>query len=493
MQDKKVYLNLKQQALLQSRQKTKTFMGGRGAGKSTLVGVANIMRVLNLPRAKGAMVGLTYNQILTKFLPPQMDMWSRMGFKEYISKNDPGHYVVGRMPPKEWPKPYQPPRKYENVISFMNGTCIELISMDRKDTGRGGNYDWMDFDEAVLINKERHDKELISSVRGNGFRFNHHLHGSSIYTSSMPWLPSGNWVPNMKDLADAYPEDYFYLESTCFDNLDVLGKDYPKKLERSLPSIVYQVEVKNKRITKLPNGYYEKFDEAVHTYHQRFMYDSGPRGIFTQRPAGWDTNRRLEVSFDFNAGFNSCIICQETPEGEFRVLKEIYVVGNKVVKDLVDEVCDYYDQYQVCKEVDIYGDATGNRRDAGRAETFFEQIIMAFEARGWNARSMVMRKTNEFHRLRWNTINTILAETDPTKPRIRICREECKGLLISVQSAPILSDFSKDKSSERNLPDDEQMNATHLSDCLDYIVYPKYHKAIEGGNSESMEPVFFRR
>jgi len=113
-----VYVNAKQAAIVQSTQPVKVWIGGRGSGKSTVHGVLDYLRVQYLPRAKWFKAGLTYNQILTKFLPPAIEVWERIGLYEHQGPAKPGHFVIGRRPPAEWDSPWQPPRRFENGISI---------------------------------------------------------------------------------------------------------------------------------------------------------------------------------------------------------------------------------------------------------------------------------------------------------------------------------------------------------------------------------------
>jgi hypothetical protein len=213
---RRVYLNPKQEAFLKAPQQHKTFVGGRGSGKSTVMGADIYDKLFNLPRSKGVLLGVTYQQILSRFLPPMVDFWQSLGYRRHISFEEPGHFVIGQRPPSHWPRPYQTPETFHNVISWANGSAIEMISFDRKDLGRGGNNDYLDGDEAFMLNKERLDKEILPSLRGNRYRWTesvqNRLHSTSFF-SSMPWLLSGMWIADQQKLAEKYPEDYFYLES----------------------------------------------------------------------------------------------------------------------------------------------------------------------------------------------------------------------------------------------------------------------------------------
>ena len=152
---KAIYVNPKQRALLQSKQRRKAFLAGRGGGKTTVAGHFSLDTASNLPRAKFFLLGLTYNQIQAIFLAPMTEAWKRRGLREHLDDKTPGHYIIGKRPPAYWTTPFQKPSYYENQITFFNGFTLSMISFDRSDRARGGNYDGGIVDEAVLINKER--------------------------------------------------------------------------------------------------------------------------------------------------------------------------------------------------------------------------------------------------------------------------------------------------------------------------------------------------
>lgn len=472
---KTVYLNPKQTKFIKAKERTKVFIGGRGSGKTAVLSVHHFLVFKELPRAKFFLAGLTYNQILTKFLPPMIEMWERLGLKYGI------HYVIGTKPPSNWQTPYQPPRRWENVISIYTGNCIELISLDRKDSSRGGNYDGGSFDEAVLIDKDQHDKELLPSIRGNIYRFpNNPLHHSKIYVSSQSWFPRGNWVPDMKG-----QKGVFYIESTAYDNIHVLGKEYIDDLKKSQPFLTFQVEVMNMRLSKPPNAFYDEFDEKKHCYYDSYSYDFGERGIETKGNKDYNPKEALEVSFDFNAGFNSLLVCQEE-RNTLKFIKEFYVTGSKIIDHLVDEFTNYYSKHEE-KLVYIWGDRNGNNKIANSELTFYEQIMKRLKAADWTC-VLKSEGLDPLHRMKHFVINQILSESDNNLPKIRINQNECKSLILSIQGAPCTPDFKKDKRSEKQ--DIPQEQATHLSDAFDNIVHPKYHNKVKQ-NSEPSEVVFW--
>lgn len=485
---KKIYLNKKQLLFGSATQKEKVLIAGRGFGKTTQDGVESYVNIIELPRSKGFFLGLTYNQILTKFLPPIMGIWESMGLVEQTNGNI-GHYIVGKQPPSNWQRPYQPPKNYSNVISFCNGSCIEMISFDRRDHARGGNYDWGIVDEAALLDKGRFDKEIRASVRGNVFQFKgHHRHHSIVYTTSMPWLQSGMWVPDMKEQAKKQPDEVFYLEGTAYDNIDVLGEGYLRRLKNSLPDLVFRVEVLNERITRLNNAFYDQFSEQKHGYTDAFLYsdnDEQPFGCLIS-DADYVSQLPLCLSMDFGARFTCAVVAQEVITNKETVLRFINNFYSKESHEPTDgsiiERCvqQFIDKYRGHKAVvELWGDRNGNNRVANSQYTFFEQIERQLTKAGFSVEMKVPRSLDPLHHLKHYTINRMLSESDAQTPRIRINLLRCKEMVISIQAAPVTIEFKKDKSSEQE--DIPQERATHLSDAFDCLVYRKYHGLVETG------------
>lgn len=496
MKAKTIYLNAKQLAFAQAMQKKKVFVGGRGAGKSTVNGVQSFQFATFLPRSKGFILGLTYVQILTKFLPPVFDMWRNMSLVEHTDQRK-GHYVVGKRPPSNWQTPYQSPKYFNNVISFWNGVCIELISFDRANLNRGGNYDWGIIDEAALIPKERWDKEIRPSIRGNIYRFSHPCHQSMVFTTSMPWLQSGMWIVDMEEEMRQSPQEVFYVEATAEDNKDVLGERYLRDLRRDLPQLIYQVEVMNMRLARLPNGFYEQFDDRRHTYSNRFIYTDMEAGV-TYIEEDYSPIVPIELSFDFGAKFTCCIVGQEVAR-EMRIIHNFYdkrdmTVGNAedtaAQDDIITSVVKMFAAKYAGRHkswINLWGDRNGNSRQANSTLTFFEQIERELSKYGFQVSLMVERRLDPLHEQKHLVINKLLSESDPHMPRIRINQTTCKELIVSIKQSPITAEFKKDKSSERQ--DVPQERATHLSDAFDCLIYPKYHHQIEGGGIAS-DPIF---
>lgn len=476
------YANPKQIQFLQAEQKRKTIIAGRGFGKTHLLWFDIFMMYNAMPKAKILLAGLTYNQLYNIVMGPMDEALSQCGLYEYDEKTKLGHYVIGKKPPKHFETPYQKPRKPEYCIYFINGFCVVLGSLDRPDTLRGGNYDGLRVDESALISQEDFNKVLIKMVRGSKYRkySKHPLHNSICDFTSMPWTVSGQWVFKTEELAKEFPNDYFFMEGKTKDNIQVLGADYLKRQKEISSELEYLVECENHRLNRVPNGFYPNFQEDKHTTWKTYDYVTTDSGLLIQ-DAFYNPHERLELSFDFNAAFTSLIVCQEKAN-EFRILEELFVSDYKTIDELIDIFCNTYINHHK-KELWIYGDRNGNNRIANSKLTFYQQIIQRLQQKGWICRKMVTGLDPD-HMLKHRFINKMLLENPSDRlPAIRINKNKCKWLIVSIQNAPITLDYKKDKSSERKLTD--RRGATDLSDCLDNIVYRKYASSIGLASSGS--------
>lgn len=470
---KEIYLNDKQIEFITASQPTKVFLAGRGAGKSASMGPKNYMRVKYLPRGKGFFASTTYNQILTKTLPAVEQMWHRLGLKEWISAEDPGHYIVGRRPPKTWPKPYAPPRRYQNVITFFNGTTIEFLSLDRPDLVRGGSYDFGDIDEAGLVSKERFTRALLPTLRDNKHRFSHWLHHQVCFYTSIPWKGVGQWILEYEEKARQFPNEYKWVEASALDNIDILGQEGLDRLKRELPYLEYQVEVLNKRIIKLPDGFYHEFDDELHAYIPQYEYSLGRRGIET---AGYTKEYKdresIAVSLDFGGHF-SCMTCWQ-PDGLIeRCFDQFFIKDDRAIK-LIDMFCETYKGHKE-KLILLHGDPRGHDKNP-HGDTIYNQIIEKFRSRGWDVILCVDKTPPAGHLERHHFMNEILTEQNPNLPKIRINEDRCKETILSIQLTPITKDFKKDKSKEKKPREFPQEHAPHLTDTVDYYFMYKYYE-----------------
>jgi hypothetical protein len=474
---KAIYWNSKQLQFLQATQPIKIFLGGRGSGKSTTESGEQYKLAAGMPRSKGFLSSTTYNQILTKTLPAVESKWAQMGLIEGAD------YVIGVKPPAGFEKCLEEPRKYDNVVSFSNGRRIEMLSMDRPDLARGGSYTDGAVDEMALVPQEHITKVLLPSLR-MGLR---DFGDSPLYRSfrgytSIPWKPSGYYILDYEEKAKSNPGTYFFQESTAWDNVDVLGEEFIRMLERELPYLEFLVEVMNKRIRKVQDAFYHRFDPDKHTYQVRYLYDTGDRGIISNGIADqhYKPDGPIDFSFDFSGWFNPAIAFQEgfTKEGNTRRMVEYGIHQFHVkpeqgkVPELVDMICNHYQnhKHKVCG---IWGEPRGHDQKPDTLETVYQQIQKRFRSHGWTADIKVKPGQVKRHVERNTYMNDLLGESNPALPLVRLNDQTCKDAIIAMQVTGTKPDGSKDKSreSDRLFP---QEHAPHYTDLIDYFLMQKH-------------------
>lgn len=484
-----VYWNPKQLEFLRAIKPYKMFLGGRGSGKTTTEGGEQYRCMAEMPRSRGFLASSTYAQLLNSTLPAVEMKWTEMGL---IEGED---YVVGIRPPRSFDKCLDEPRKYDNVISFANGRRIQLMSMDRPDLQRGGTFTDGACDEAALVPHEHVTKVMIPSLRGFVREFRTPLRGVFRGYTSIPWKPSGYWSLDYEAKAQSDPSMYHFSEANAYDNIEVLGQDYLTRLEAELPYLEFLVEVMNKRVRKVNDAFYHKFEAEKHTYTVRYLYDEGARGIITtgHMDPHYRPDQLLDLSFDFSGYFNCCTAWQEghITDGRQRRLCE-YMLHQFFVKsdegkvgELVDKVCNHYERHGF-KVVRLWGEPRGHDPKADTPRTMFQQIQDRFIRAGWNVEIRVKPGQVKAHKERNYFMNEVLAESTPTLPTIRVNDVTCKDAIISLQVTSVKADFQKDKSkeSDRAFP---QEHAPHFTDTIDYYIMQKHgHKAGRRGSRPAL-------
>jgi hypothetical protein len=466
---KGIYLNYKQLAFINATQKDRTWIGGRGTGKSYCIGASLRQKMGDLPRAKGFLSSTTYGQILTKTLPPIEEFWKSCGLKEWKSAADQGHYVVGRQPPRHWINPYSVPRKFQNVITFQNGFTIELLSMDRADLARGGSFDFGEIDEALLVPQDHLNKVLIPAIRGRRHKFTHWSHHQLSKYTSRPWKAEGMYLNDYEDKAKAHPNDYYYLESTAYDNIEVLGEDSIKRMKLELDYLVFEIEIMNKKSGRATHGFYPKFDDSYHTYSPSYLYGEGERGITVLGTSDRDRNAPLDLSFDFGGHFKCVTVWQE--DGAYEYMRDaIHKSKTGTTMDLVDEICMRYADQQN-RYVRIWGEPRGH--DTYEGSTMYQKIKSRFLANGWNPDIKAPAGKTEYHEIRYEFVNEVFSEETAKYPKVRINEVACKDVIIALNNTEVKHDNKKDKKNEAN-KSFNQAHATHYPDTLDYYLIQKH-------------------
>lgn len=467
-----------------------TFNGGRGSGKTN-----TLMRVLaevafSLPRAKVGLASMTYRHVQDVVLSQSRKVFEEYGLYEYDSKIRPwGHYTINRRPPNGWHNPFEGINTYDNCVCFKNGCTIVFLSADRPDTARGLNLDVLLMDESFKLKEDFYNTVLRKTVRANKYQYadprphrkgyNHPLHWLIADFTSAAWTPEQQWIYRTEELMKKDPQRYYFQEATAYDNLDTLpGNFIETERESCVDELTFEVEILNRRVVRLSNAYYAALNTSRHTYNQMYDYEfDDEKRLYVHKRVDYDPTKPIEASCDFNARFTCMLVAQEFPS-ELRFIDNIFVkrADNTLVEELGRLFCTKYATHRK-KVLYLYGDSSGKKGDPGRTTTHYQQLIGVLRINGWSVKDCVQSSYPPY-KIRYRVVNTILAESRPSVPKIRINELECKPLLISLQHAPIISDnFEKDKRSELDEKLDQQY-ATHLSDAFDYILFKKFSRLV---------------
>lgn len=476
LQEEQIELNLPQMILTVDTHKHANIEGGRGLGKSFIVSYRIRQIVEAMPRAKCAIVGRTYEQLLTRTLPSTLNGLSKLGFVKNL------HFFVGNRPPKawNWNEPFEQTLSYDYCITFYNGTTFQLVSLDKTESGRGFNFDAVIGDEAALLDYDKLMNNVLLSMRGNLEHFSHTwLHYSTLFVSTTPVNNKGRWFTKREELARQNPADMMYLVAPSQYNLKNLGKEYFKTMKRELLPNVYNAEILCIRNGSAEAPFYATFDSKIHTYTSvndnylwKIVNDTDKLSAKNCRfDNDVDPTRPLDIALDYNSAINWLTVGQEH-KSEYRTVSAFFVKAPKTLLDVVQDFCDYYSEHQK-KEVNYFYDHTAVHKDAVRTTTYAEEVQKVLIKNGWKV-NMIYCGQAPKHETKKLFFEILFKEQPPMKyPRVRLNLDNCKYLIVSIEQAEAIDGRDgqkKDKSSEKKLKVPEE-EATHGSDAFDTLVY----------------------
>lgn len=464
---------------------------GRGAGKSTGIGGRIRQCVTDMPRSKNILLTNTYQKALIETLPGMILSLEMQGiFKDL-------HYFIGRRPPRawKWAEPYQPPEKYDRIISFWTGACYQMVSQDVKGSGRGINADSLLADEAALINKQKLDAETKPTLRGSHLRQlqKKRTFLSELYCSTTPIAPEGFWFVEMEDSALQYPKDIHFLSATCQVNAHNLPDNYLEKAQQSTIDWVFEAEYLNIRPDAIKDGFYSLLSVDHHAYTS---YDYNHYQQHTTADCRGDQDLvaglPLVLGVDWGARINCLAVCQHLgSKKEFRALNSMYVLGERkeVQSDLFQQFHDYY-RHHTNKRIYLWYDNSGNVQTGITKRTRAEMARDQLTKLGWSVQLMTYGGSNPRHNDKHLLWERILKEEDYHLPKFRINHANAKELWISLKNAKAKmssrGEVQKDKSSERSKVIKPQ-HATDLSDAVDTAIFGMFYKQMQFGGSSLPE------
>lgn len=461
---------------------------GRGTGKTTYLGYDSIQLVKQMPRATFAMVGSTYSQILSRFMPAIKEGLELFGVYEGVD------YVVGSMAGKKmgFKMPFQTPDSFNNIWHWANGCIFQFVSLDHKDSGRGLNTYAIRGDEAALLDQDKLAINVKNTNRAKKAVFkNAPLLHSEVWTSSTPLTKKGKWFIDMEEEAKRDPKNMLFVKATAKVNMRNLRADYFEYMRKQYrDEMTYNAEMLNIRPKEIVNGFYAQLTpDHYYTNFDNGFLEGLPltkldgSGFNCKQDRDLQKGKPLIMSVDWGTTINTMTISQEQGD-TYRVLKEFFVKNTTFEPLFKNEFSPYYEPHQAsCKEILFYYDRTGNNKQANSKLTMADQAVEIMRKLGWKVRKMTVG-TNPDHENKFRLINVALRDDGRTRglPKIRINEANCPNLIISMEHAEVIDKgkgWEKDKSSERRKSVDQE-HATHLSDTFDYPFYDMYWARFKG-------------
>lgn len=455
----------------------------RGTGKSFVLSWFMREMVIQMPRASFALVGSTYQQILSRTLPSTKEGLALLGLFEGID------YVVGKNGYKlGFKEPFQAPDKWDNIIHFSNGAIFQLVSLDNPNSGRGLNAYAVLGDEAALFDYERLFNNVKTTNRSKKKIFeNATLLGAEIYASSTPLTKKGKWFTDAEQLAIKNPKEYAYIKASSLINKDNLRKGWFKEMKAEAPSeVIFNAEILNIRPTEILDGFYPQFNQEKHCYTKynndyllALTENYTPQSFNCLQDADIETGLPLRLSIDWGI-FLGSVTAQKLPK-EFRTLNNHWVKGIKDEEDLINDWADYYEPHPT-KIVYLYYGHDGNATVTKNSrETYGQKIASHLRKRGWQVIDKSQNKPPARHNTKYILVNTLLKQNVSRLPKITFNEPNNQDLIISIERAQAKegkNGIEKVKKDERNASM-KQEHTTHLSDAWDIIIYEEYKDILQ--------------
>lgn len=523
-----VHYNVPQLMFHLIQAQTNVLVWGRATGKSEgPMAMFTRNNVLTMPRSNGFLLGTTYEQLLTRTLPPMIAGLEKLGFIQDI------HFSVRKfLPDRSIPRAYRYPQKPDNYIHFFNGSGIYLVSQDRPGTINGVRTQWGAGDEARLLDYSRVQEEVMPTMAGHADLFAHlSNYLSTLYCSDMPRTSKARWllefekemdpkvvesivilqvnlmklneellnaavyqVPKLKKEISKIEEDintlrkgsvYFSLASTL-DNIHTLGMDVIKNFIRILSDIELSISVLNEKILKVERNFYHLLNEDLHGYDMvNYAYVDGLEIDFRapqDKDCRWDGDidptMPLDIAMDYNNAINSIVTGQYYEGKELRFLSSLYVLHPQLLTDCIAKWHAYY-QFHPTKVVNYFYDHTAKEKRANSNEGFNDQVTDQLTRLGWQVNRIDLGQTPS-HKYRYELWGKLFTGRDPRLPRFRYNRTNCAPWQISCEQCGIQQgseETRKDKRPEKD-PSFPQEEAPHLSDAGDTLMWARIRDSV---------------
>lgn len=507
---------------------------GRGLGKTTDILAARSEDVIrDMPRGMFGFTSDTYINLMTNIVPNIMVGWEeRYGFYEGV------HFVVDEEPPLEWERPYYSRTlQHKHTISTWNGCKFFLTSLDRPSANAGLSLVHILGDESKYLREKKLNK-LFPTLRGDPMLFGHSpyfLGKTFVSDMANPLIGEDDWMLRMAENMDRqkivraiqtglvvneislelYEAEgrgvseqtlrnierklkrweerwrrarmgtvFFHIVSS-YANADILTYDYFENLLKTLDFSDYKTSVLS--IKKSLSGnerFYSKLDD-------RHFYPDGYDYTLIDRHGLRDTIKETSLLLKYckhdeplEAGFDSgkmlsLVIGQSNGIEEYRLLKNLYTLPPRWIRELCDSFLEYF-QFHRKKILYLWYDRAANQyRSVGqdvasKVKANIEKDRFG-KATGWEVKLMSIGQGDILHTEEFDLMMVMLGESDRRFPKIRIDEYNCKELKSALELAAAGPGKNKEKvtkikTSEKLPVHRLPMESTNMTDAFKYLM-----------------------
>jgi len=521
---------------------------GRGTGKTAYVTTPRVVRVAQyMPGESSAISHKSFVALFQNVIPTILSTFNSEitmpdGSKRPMLREGLD-YVVGKKDlPSHFKRPRFPLLFPERTIVFANGSNIQAVAVDRPDSIAGRSLVHAFFEEMKYSDGEKVRSRIIPAIRtsrlGNGSEAHKcHLHGGITGVSDMGRVSLGedNWFCDYeKDVDEQLIEDIvslaliinkaqiniqqgvnvkgaqakidkyaallsdmrkkavFYLRASTFMNREVLGYDYFKTQLESLSESEFLSSICSIGDRNRDNLFFDLWDENRHTYSDGYSYTMLDKLVLTESfnfdasyLRHYDPTDKLLLGFDPGA-FASCVSAQEyKKDNMLRVHKEFFVYPPEDLADMARKINAYYGPVARNRNIDLYYDRAGNKRNEKREnETDAREFAAELRKLGWSVVLKNLGQRTIFYSEHYRLWRRLLAEDEKKVPKIRVDSNECPNLCSAMyccKKIPGSSPIELDKSPEKKVRIDLQAGLTpQIPSALTYLVWGLYERFYNG-------------
>lgn len=378
---KEIKVSQPQEVILKSTKSLNLFLAGAGSGKTHSSGLLASDFIINFPKAIGFIGANTYQQLSKSTLKNIFEVWhSTFGWE------NERHYVVDKIPPKNFVTNGQKLKSYDGTISFNNGAIIFTASLDNYKAIDGTEIAWALLDETKDTREEAITDVILWRLRQkaiyllNGELFDYPKEGSKgfnpLYVFTSP--AKVDWINEWFELSNKYDEitkkifsktEFFYWEddvkcvtiSSTYHNEDNLPKGYiESKIEQfkgnqdKIDMLIY-----GSPIAKTGGEFFNQFNRLTHVKFTPLLPDIN-----------------IHISLDFNVVPYITMTCWQIVKSkekyQVRAFDEFCLPSPK---NNTEDLCLEFMAKYLSKEspsLYYYGDASGSNSSTVSKEHNFD-------------------------------------------------------------------------------------------------------------------------